>query len=273
VVANFTDAGATVATNYSASIAWGDNSASAGTFNANGSSVTIAGSHSYEEGSYTVTTTFSQGTLFSVIVSSSAVVSDAPLTNVSPSPLSPLQGIALSNAPVATFTDTNPTGKLSDFTATITWGDGVTSTGTVTQPGGVGTSFVVAGSHTYGVPGPETITVTVRDIGGQTAATTFVVTVAPSIFVLNPTLSGALTVSGTVSVNIGGAVVVDSNSPTALSAGGNSQITASRILVTGGVSASGGAVLAPAPVTGVRPWQIRSRTCLCRRATLPRAGR
>ena len=77
-------------------------------------------------------------------------------------------------------------------------------------------------------------------------------TVQPSIIVLNPTVSGALTLTGKVAINIVGAVVVDSNSATALSASGTSQITAGSIQVVGGVSASNGAILSPAPITGIK---------------------
>jgi hypothetical protein len=355
-VANLTDGGSTVAS-YTAAIDWGDGSPrSVGTSSASGQVVTTMGTHFYnEEGNYTVTTTISQGTAFNVIVSSSAVVTDAPLTALQLLPVNPTegnstgavalatftdpggseaisdyqaiinwgdatatsagtivdngnghfsvksshvyadegnfvlsvsvthdnlpsqsvsggvsvgdaalvasgssflpsQGIALNNLRVATFADGNPLGKISDFAASISWGDGGSSTGAVSQPGGPGTSFVVTGNHTYSVPGSETVQVTIVDVGGQTASASYVVTVGPSVFVLNSTqLSGALTLSGAVSVNIGGAVVVDSTSPSALSAGGNSQITASQILVAGGVSAAGGAILSPTPATGVAP--------------------
>ena len=47
---------------------------------------------------------------------------------------------------VATFTDASAGVLAGDFTATITWGDGTTSTGTVAA---VGSGFVVTGTHTY----------------------------------------------------------------------------------------------------------------------------
>ena len=50
-------------------------------------------------------------------------------------------------ATVATFTDDNPFGEAGDFTATINWGDGQTSTGSIrVNPLG---GFEVTGSHTY----------------------------------------------------------------------------------------------------------------------------
>jgi hypothetical protein len=49
---------------------------------------------------------------------------------------------------------------------------------------------------------------------------------APSIFVLNPTANGALTLSGNASIQMPGVVIVESSSKTALSAGGNTQLSA-----------------------------------------------
>src|SRR5205807_3768164 len=58
-VAAFIDSGNPVASNYSASINWGDNTAaSVGTISINGNMVTVLASHTYqEEGSYSITVT------------------------------------------------------------------------------------------------------------------------------------------------------------------------------------------------------------------------
>jgi hypothetical protein len=252
--ASFNDGGAMVASNYTASLDWGDGSLSSpGTASIAGSHVTIQGGHAYhDEGSFTLTTTFGQGTAFSVIVNSKATVTDAALA-ASSSPLSVAQGLGFSNLQLATFTDANGFAPISDFAITITWGDGSSSASTPSQPSGPGTAFVVSGSHFYSVAGPYLVTVAISDVGGQTASTQFTLTVQPSIFVLNPSASGALTLTGSVNITIGGAVVVDSSSASALSAGGTSQIHAGVIDVVGGVSAGGGAILAPTPVTGIKP--------------------
>src|SRR5262249_43237387 len=94
--------------------------------------------------------------------------------------------------------------------------------------------------------------VNIVDVGGQTASTSFTLTVLPSIFVLNSSVTGALTLTGTSGINISGAVVVDSSSPTALSVSGNAKVTAGSIQVVGGVSASNGTSLSPTPVTGIK---------------------
>src|SRR5262249_45555362 len=158
--------------------------------------------------------------------------------------------IALNNTSLVTFTDADPVATLSDFSGTINWGDGSSSAALFAQPGGTGTAFVVSGNHFYSLTGTYTVTATINDVGGQSATTTFTVTVAPSVIVLDPALSGALTVKGTVSIVIGGAVVVDSNSSSALTGSGTATITAGSIQVVGGVSASNNVTFSPTPITG-----------------------
>ena len=107
-----------------------------------------------------------------------ATVADAPLAPVAILALaSQPKGTPLNGVTVASFTDGNPSGSPADFTATIDWGDGSPLTlGTIAQPGGPGTAFVVRGTHTYVVDRatPYTITVAISDRGGRglTATTT-----------------------------------------------------------------------------------------------------
>ena len=56
--------------------------------------------------------------------------------------LSSTQGVAAGSAVVATFTDTDPNWDASDFTATVSYGDGTTDTATVSGANG---SFTVTG--------------------------------------------------------------------------------------------------------------------------------
>lgn len=77
---------------------------------------------------------------------------------------------------VATFTDANPGSTAGDFTATILWGDGHQSLGTVTQTGpGL---FSVSGTNTYADAGSQVVIVTIRDAEGQTAVAAATATVA-----------------------------------------------------------------------------------------------
>jgi hypothetical protein len=105
------------------------------------------------------------------------------------------EGVPFSGA-VATFTDANPTPDIADYTATITWGDGGTSTATaanggITVSGGV---FTVKGSHTYTQPGTTagSFSVLVSDVGGAAnsmTGTTVSVAFVNDLTVASPTVS------------------------------------------------------------------------------------
>ncbi|MFI5379551.1 MAG: beta strand repeat-containing protein [Tepidisphaerales bacterium] len=69
----------------------------------------------------------------------------------------------ISNALVATFTDSNPLATTSEFTATINWGDGTHSAGTLAKVAGI---FQVLGTHRYLKQGTYKMTVTVHDTSG-----------------------------------------------------------------------------------------------------------
>ncbi len=64
---------------------------------------------------------------------------------------------------VASFVDGTPTATESDFTATIYWGDGTTSTSAGTVTGSPGGPFEVSGSHTYAAAGTFHPYVTLHD--------------------------------------------------------------------------------------------------------------
>jgi streptogramin lyase len=101
------------------------------------------------------------------------LIPDAPLTatgvSVSAVAASPFSG------PVASFTDGDTTAAPADFTATIDWGDGTRTGGTVAAASGQPGGFVVSGSHTFATAGGYTATVTITDtnttssVGGNIA--------------------------------------------------------------------------------------------------------
>lgn len=95
----------------------------------------------------------------------SVPVADAPLTMSCATPSVSLQSFT---GTVADLVDGNPHAPLSDFTATIDWGDGSSSSGTVSGSGG---SYSVSGSHAYSSTGYFNVAVSVDDVGGSTAAT------------------------------------------------------------------------------------------------------
>ena len=169
-VATFTDPDTTLAAGaFSASIDWGDGtSPTTGTVSGSAGSFSVTGGHTYaEERStpYAVTVTITQTASPSNhgTASSSATVADAPLsagafTVPSQSFLNVVTSVSF------TFTDGNPAAPASDFTATIDWGDGSTSTATVSRSGG---SFVAQASHVYVALGHYDVMVTVNDKGGS----------------------------------------------------------------------------------------------------------
>lgn len=77
---------------------------------------------------------------------------------------------------VAHITDALTSDASSALSATITWGDGASSAGTVSGSAG---SFTVSGTHTYKSAGTDTIEVTVEDAAtGATASTSDAATVS-----------------------------------------------------------------------------------------------
>jgi len=183
-VATFTDPdAAATASEYSATIDWGDSSATTtGTIGGSAGSFSVSGTHTYtEEGSFPVTVTITDvdDAGNTDTTNSTATVADAALhagTFTVPSSTS------LGNPTNVSFgfSDDNTGAPASDFTATIDWGDTSSSTGVI---GGSGGSYTAGGSHTYAADGPYTITVTVVDDGGSTAgatAATSVVVVPPA---------------------------------------------------------------------------------------------
>jgi hypothetical protein len=171
-VATFTDpTPAATSTEYTATIDWGDlTPISTGTVSGPiGGTFTVTGSHIYaEEGTYKVTVTIIDvdNAANNATVTSTANVADAALT-ASPACLTNSQQSY--SGPTATFTDASSTGTLSDFSASINWGDTTISTGVIA--GGPGNlPYTVSGTHTYATTGNHTITTTITDVGGSTAS-------------------------------------------------------------------------------------------------------
>ncbi len=187
-VADFTTGGGSIV------VDWGDGSAlqtlAAANINANGTPngvvFTINAPHTYaEEGQYAITIAVTDAGGSVANIGSTALIADAPLTASATQPTVdtteaaifpiPQFGTPAFSGAVAEFTDANTAAPVSDFTATIDWGDGTApSAGTVVQllgspPG----TFFVDGSHTYadagvnGGTGHYPIQVFVADVGGS----------------------------------------------------------------------------------------------------------
>ena len=135
-------------------------------------------------------------------------------------------------------------GGLVTFTAPSS-GASVTLSGSPATISTGGTASVTATAN--GITGSYAVTATAS---GITTPASFNLTNLQLIIALDPSTSGALSLSGNASINIPGIVYVDSSSTSALSASGNAQVKAAAIDVVGGVKKTGNASLSPAPVTG-----------------------
>jgi hypothetical protein len=113
------------------------------------------------------------------------------------------EGTALTNVPVATFTDPNGN-HTGSYTALITWGDGAQTAGVVTGPD-AGGKYTVSGTHTYAEEGPVTLSVAVTDTYTSLNVSANGISSAPD-FYANATGSSSITVGDPSVVGIGGFV-------------------------------------------------------------------
>lgn len=207
LIATFQDSGTPgSASSYTATINWGDGATSSpiaitsqGT--PNGVVYSVFGDHTYAEiGTYPITVTITNGANGAMVIASSqAVIADAALAPSATQPtVSTTEAIAFSGA-VASFTDGNPTAPLTDYNyVMINWGDGTPATaGMISQPGGVGTAFVVSGTHTYADAGVQggighyPITVNLHDVDGSTLAISNTANVADVVLTVSGKLNPA----------------------------------------------------------------------------------
>ncbi len=168
-IATFTDAaGLQPIGNYTASISWGDGfvtSSATITNSSNPLAYSVLGSHTYTTyGTYKIIVTVFNTSGKSGQGSTSVAVTDAPL---SPNSLTfqAVEGSKFTGI-VGTFDDANPFGNVGEFSASINWGNGVTTKGVITA---VATSqYSVTGSNTYQNFNTYPVNVTVTSTGGST---------------------------------------------------------------------------------------------------------
>ncbi len=161
-----------IETRVTPTIEWGDGQKSNGTVTETG----VSASHTYpEEGTFNGSVSYVND-CGEHKVAFQAKVTDAALSAAG-APVSATAGAPFS-ATVATFKDADPAGVASDYTASIDWGDGSSTAGTVSAAAGGG--FAVAGSHTYASSGAYQTTVTINDAGGATTTATGSANVLPN---------------------------------------------------------------------------------------------
>ena len=190
------------AANSGGTINWGDGTSSAGTVGVGGQTT---GTHTYTEaGVYHGAVSFIDSDFIPETAQFDIKVDDAPLTSAASS-VNAIAGVSFAG-PVATFTDANPFGKVSDFSATVTWGDGTATPGVVSA--GPSGGFVVTGPHTYAAAGTYPTTIAITDVDGAstTAHGTAIVGARPSQVVTGPPgVKGSATAGFAGSVNPDGA--------------------------------------------------------------------
>jgi hypothetical protein len=166
VVATITDASAT-ASDYSATIDWGDGSNSTGqVVDGTQSGVfQVLGAHTYaDEGGYTVIPSIRKNGGFASTVSLLATVTDPPIVASGGYTIAAVEGTPPAFQLLATFTDPAPETTLPlPYSAAINWGDGSVTAGVVSYNAALGQFQVMGGSdHTYTTSGNQTVIVTLK---------------------------------------------------------------------------------------------------------------
>jgi hypothetical protein len=166
-VGKFTDSDPTLRppSQYSASISWGDGAVTTGIIQPDpAGGFDVFGAHAYEFGVYPFAVTIQKTGGGRAQANGTATISDAAMTAGAPIGLSGGEGTVF-NGLVGTFSDANPTETPSSFMATIKWGDGTSSAGTISSL--AGGQFGVSGVHQY-LAGNYLTSVTVTDLAGST---------------------------------------------------------------------------------------------------------
>ena len=157
---------------HTATIDWGDGASTAGAVNESGGSGTVSGSHAYaDDGSYTVAVTVTDDVGNADTDGLTIIVS-----NVAPTVIAGPDRTAAAGAEneIDTLRFADP-GTADTHTATIDWGDGVT-----TQPTINAQVKALAGVHTYESTGLFAVTITVTDDDGGSGSDTIDITVSSS---------------------------------------------------------------------------------------------
>jgi hypothetical protein len=170
IVASFRDSDLRpFASQFAATIDWGDHQKSTGTVSADGTGFDVLGQHTYIQagsGSYPIAVTIlDTATGATVTASSLAQVAPVPLTLVGRN--FSVTGNKHFSGVVAALSDGDPRIDPTFYTATITWDDGTKTTGTISGAN----PFTIKGAHTFGAFIPtHLITVTVTDKLGRTVS-------------------------------------------------------------------------------------------------------
>ncbi len=159
-VATFTDLNVnSLPTDFSAVVNWGDGSSDPGVVDGSNGSYTVTDNHTYAQpGSYNLSVTVTDSGGSTATATTAQTVASAPLST---------NGVLVYallsqsfSGPVAEFGDANPNEPAGNYPASITWGDGNNSNGSVSGSNG---QFFVTGTHTYTSLGTDSMSVTITD--------------------------------------------------------------------------------------------------------------
>ncbi len=190
VVGSFVDPNPlSAAGNFTASVVWSDDVTTRGLISPDGAGgfrvttdrVLAPGSLSFR----LVVRDLAAGVDFTAPGQGHVVVGDAPISALQAAgPFALIEGQTL-GATLATFLDTNPNGTPTDWVATIVWGDGTQSVGTITR--GAGGVLNVAGNHAFPVGSYRpAITVTSKLTAANTATVSTDVAVSNAALTVRP---------------------------------------------------------------------------------------
>lgn len=171
-VATFTDSDTSkTPASFTAAVDWGDGTTTPGTVSGGNGAFTVTGQHTYaDEGSFPLGVAVAEIApgIATATATAVATVAEADVLSGTPVVFSAVAGTAFSGA-VAHFADTDTANTAGDFFATIDWGDGTTTPGTVSGSAG---SFQVSGTHAYASDGNFSVVVVMSDDAPGTATAT-----------------------------------------------------------------------------------------------------
>ena len=113
---------------------------------------------------------------------------------------------------IATFTDTNKADAATGFTATIRWGDGTSSAGTISGSNG---AFTVSAGHTYADEGSFALSATIKRTADNTTITPTGTVASAEADVLTPHAATITGTAGQALNNVTVATFTDTNTANA----------------------------------------------------------
>lgn len=205
------------------------------------------------------------------LVAAPASASAESLT-VSATPFQATEGQQLVATSVATFFDSVGGDTATDYAASINWGDGSTSAGTVSATGDPSRPWVVEGTHTFAEEGSYVVVVTVNDTASSAqGSASFVASVADAPLSLpggSPTAGPPVLTTGSGSASTANAVAsfegsiggIDHGTTTGEQSGGYRHITWDAVTLDG--SDPGSRIITPNHVVAIatnraQPWGLQ----------------